>query len=185
MKKLHFAHALKVGYIAVCMLGLSVTVMSAQDQTTEKQEASSKSIGFILSADATEQDLGLPIYPGSKRYKENDGDSSALHMGMWGGGSGFKLVVLKLESNDSPAKVAKYYHKPLSRYGTVVDCGKYVSGESKDNVNCENDHPVEGGYTFEAGTKEKMHVVAVEPNGKGSLISLVYVESPKSKNDNN
>lgn len=183
MKEPHFAGALKLGYIAVCLLGISVTAMSAQDKTTEKQEASSKSIGFVLSADATERDLGLPIYPGSKRYKENADDSSALHIGMWGGGSGFRLAVLKLQSNDSPAKVAKYYHKPLSRYGKVVDCGKFVSGESKDNVNCENDHPLEGGYTFEAGTKEKMHVVAVEPNGKGSLISLVYVESPKSQSD--
>jgi hypothetical protein len=177
------ADAVKLGFIALYMLGISVAVVSAQDKTTEKEHASSKSIGFVLSADANEQDLGLPIYPGAKRYKEDGEDSSALHMGMWGGGSGFKLVVLKLQSNDSPAKVAKYYHKPLSRYGTVVDCAKFVSGESKDNVNCENDHPVEGGYTFEAGTKEKMHVVAVEPNGKGSLISLVYVESPKSKSD--
>src|SRR6185437_16134331 len=120
MKELHFARALKLGYIAVCMLGIGVTAMSAQDKTTEKHEASSKSIGFVLSADATEQDLGLPIYPGAKRYKENGDDSSALHMGMWGGGSGFKLVVLKLHSNDSPAKVANYYHKPLLRYGTVV-----------------------------------------------------------------
>jgi len=183
MKELHFARARKLGYIAVSMLGISVTVMSAQDKAAEKQEASSKSIGFVLSAEANEQDLGLPIYPGSRRYKENGDDSSALHMGMWGGGSGFKLVVLKLQSNDSPAKVAKYYNKPLSRYGTVVDCGRYVSGQSKDNVNCENDHSVEGGYTFEAGTKEKMHVVAVEPNGKGSLISLVFVESPKSEKE--
>lgn len=180
MKNFHFARALKLGFIALYMLGISVAIVSAQDKTTEKEQASSKSIGIVLSADANEQDLGLPIYPGAKRYKEDGEDSSALHMGMWGGGSGFKLVVLKLQSNDSPAKVAKYYHKPLSRYGTVVDCAKFVSGESKDNVNCENDHPVEGGYTFEAGTKEKMHVVAVEPNGKGSLISLVYVESPKS-----
>ena len=183
MKEPRFASALTLGFIAVCMLGISVTVMSAQDKTTEKQQTSSKSIGFVLSADATEHDLGLPIYPGSSRYKEKDGDSSALHMGMWGGGSGFKLVVLKLQSGDSPAKVAKYYHKPLSHYGKVVDCGKYVSGESNDNVDCENDHPVEGGYTFEAGTKERMHVVAVEPNGAGSLISLVYVESPKSENN--
>jgi hypothetical protein len=183
MKNFHFAHTAKLGYIAVCLLGIGVTVMSAQNKATEEREASSKSIGFVLSADATEHDLGLPIYPGASRYKKAGDDSSALHMGMWGGGSGFKLVVLKLESNDSPAKVAKYYHKPLSRYGKVVDCGKYVSGESKDNVNCENDHPVEGGYTFEAGTKEKMHVVAVEPSGKGSLISLVYVESPKLGNE--
>lgn len=34
------------------------------------------------------------------------------------------------------------------------------------NVNCENDHPVEGGYTFEAGTKEQMHVVAVSQTEK-------------------
>jgi hypothetical protein len=183
MKKQHFAYAVRLGFIAVCMLGISVAIMSAQDKTTEKHQASSKSIGFILSTDASEEDLGLPIYPGARRHTDNGDDNSALHMGMWGGGSGFKLVVLKLESNDSPAKVAKYYHKPLSRYGTVVDCGKFVSGQSKDNVNCENDHPVEGGYTFEAGTKEKMHVVAVEPNGTGSLISLVYVESPKSEKE--
>jgi hypothetical protein len=179
MRNLHLVHAVKLGYIAVCMLGISVTVMSAQNKT-EKDQVSNKSIGFVLSADATEQDLGLPIYPGAKRYKENDEDSSALHMGMWGGESGFKLVVLKLESNDSPTKIAKYYNKPLSRYGKVVDCGKFLSGESKDNVNCENDHPVPGGYTLESGTKEKMHVVGIEPNGQGSLISLVYVESPKS-----
>jgi hypothetical protein len=91
--------------------------------------------------------------------------------------------VLKLKSNDSPSKVAKYYHKPLSRYGIVADCGKFLSGQSKDNVNSENDHPVPGGYTLESGTREKMHVVGIEPNGNGSLISLVYVESPKSKND--
>jgi len=160
-----------------------MAAMSAQDKPTQKQQASSKSVGFILSADATEQDPGLPIYPGARRHQDNNDDSSALHVGLWAGGSGFRLVVLKLESNDSPAKVAKFYHKPLSHYGTVVDCAKFASGESKDNVNCENDHPVEGGYTFEAGTKEKMHIVPVEPNGKGSLISLVYVESPKSEND--
>jgi len=183
MKNPQFLRAVKLGSIGICMLGIMLAAMSAQDKAAEKQPTSSKSIGFILSADATEQDLGLPIYPGARRHQDNSGDSSALHMGMWGAGSGFRLVVLKLESNDSPAKVAKFYHKPLSRYGKVVDCAKLANGESKNNVNCENDHPVPGSYTFEAGTKEKMHVVAVEPNGKGSLISLVYVESPKSDNN--
>ena len=36
-----------------------------------------------------------------------------------------------------------------------------------------------GGYAYKVGTKEKQHVVAVEPNGKSTLISLMYVESPK------
>ena len=173
---------------ALFVLAISLAAPStAQDKGKDDQrnKASSKSIGFVLSADANEHDLGLPKYPGSRRHKDNDDDSSALRMGLWGGGSGFKLVVLKLETNDSPQKVARFYHKPLSRYGKVVDCGKYLSGESKDNVNCENDHPVKGGYTFEAGSKQKMHVVGIEPNGKGSLISLVYVETPKSTSDSN
>lgn len=182
MKNSHFVRAVRLGSIAICMIGITMAAMSAQDKGTQKQQASSKSVGFLLSADATEQDLGLPIYPGAHRHQDSNDDSSALHMGLWSGESGFRLVVLKLESNDSPAKVAKFYHKPLSHYGKVVDCGKSVSGDPKNNVNCENDHPVEGGYTFEAGTKEKMHIVAVEPNGNGSVISLVYVESPKSAN---
>lgn len=180
MKNPRLVWAVKLGFIAICMLEITMAVMLAQDKAAEKQPASNKSVGFILSSDASEQDLGLPIYPGARRHQENNDDSSALHMGMWGAGSGFRLVVLKLESNDSPAKVAKFYHKPLSHYGKVVDCGKLGSGEFKNNVNCENDHPVPGGYTLEAGTKEKVHMVAIEPNGNGSLISLVYVESPKS-----
>ena len=183
MKKRNFVLTPKLGYIAICMLALGASVMWARDKAAEKQQASGKSIGFVLSAQATEQDLGLPIYPGSKPYKKDGEDEPGLHMGMWGGGSGFKLVVLKLQSNDSPTKVAKYYHKPLSRYGIVADCGRFLSGESKDDVNCENDHPVPGGYTLEAGSKEKMHVVGIEPHGQGSLISLMYVEAPKSKSN--
>lgn len=172
---------------ALFLLAISLVLASAaQDKERDVQaKKSPKSIGFILSADANEHDLGLPIYPGSRRHRDDSDDSSALQMGLWGGGSGFKVVVLKLDSSDAPQKVARFYHKPLSRYGKVVDCGKYLSGESKDNVNCENDHPVKGGYTFEAGSKKKMHVVGIEPNGKGSLISLVYVETPKSTSDSN
>jgi hypothetical protein len=33
---------------------------------------------------------------------------------------------------------------------------------------------------FKAGTKEKQHVVGIEPNGSGSVFQLVYVESPDS-----
>lgn len=171
-------------------LALCASPSVAQSKPKATQDISApKSVGFILSADATEADLGLPIYPGAQRHKDSGNDSPALHMGMWGPSSGFRLVVLKLESVDSPDKVAKFYHKPLSRYGTVVDCGKLHAGSSEhsgadsNRVNCENDQPVKGGYTLEVGTKERMHVVGIEPNGKGSLISLVYVETPKSSSD--
>ncbi len=106
------------GYYSVrrwCVLGmitLGITLASqalmAQDtggQDKNKKD-SGKSVGFILSADASEKDLGLPIYPGARQHKDSSDDSPALHMGLWGGSSGFKLVVLKLESDDAPEKVA-------------------------------------------------------------------------------
>ena len=43
-------------------------------------------------------------------------------MGLWGGSSGFKLFVLKMESSDAPEKVAAFYRKALAKYGTVLDC---------------------------------------------------------------
>jgi len=30
---------------------------------------------------------------------------------------------------------------------------------------------------FKAGTKEKQHVVGIQPNGQGTLFQLVYVEA--------
>src|SRR5215469_15178357 len=72
----------------------------------DKDKTSGKSVGFVLSDDATAQDVGLPIYPGAQRLKDSSDDSSALQMGLWGGSNGFKLVVLKLESDDSVDRIA-------------------------------------------------------------------------------
>lgn len=57
-----------------------------------------------------------------------------------------------------------------------------TKGESKESnkLTCEDDKPDPGGMTFKAGTKEKQHVVGIEPNGSGCLFQLVYVESPDS-----
>jgi hypothetical protein len=109
-----------------------------------------------------------------------------LQMGLWGGSSGFKLVVLKLESDDSPEKVAAFYRKALARYGQVLDCGKSAKGEKSDaghnnQIECDDDHPVAGGFALKAGTKQSQHVVGVEPSGRHTNISLVYVWLPKSK----
>ena len=54
-----------------------------------------------------------------------------------------------------------------------------MNKESK-KLTCEGDKPDSGGMEFKAGTKEKQHVVGIEPNGTGSLFQLVYVESPDS-----
>lgn len=188
----------RVALLVVLLAGIALLAgpLSAQDQAGKK----SKSIGFTLSAEANEKDLGLPLYPGAKPYKEDADSDAALHMAMSGGSFGFKLVVLKLESSDSPEKIAAYYRKAMAKYGTVLDCskasgdsskngsGKNDSEKSKDKSNvltCEDDHSDKGGYAYKVGTKEKQHVVAVEPNGKSTLISLVYVEAPKDQDKDN
>jgi hypothetical protein len=173
-------------------LGIVFAALLAAGQSPDKQEKdkkdTNKSVGFILSQDATAKDVGLPVYPGAQRRKDTDDESSALQMGLWGGSSGFKLVVLKLQSDDSPEKVAAFYRKALAKYGQVLDCGKSDSKHEKSGeghssaLDCDADHPVDGGFTLKAGTKEKQHVVGVEPNGKHSYIALVLVEAPNSEN---
>jgi hypothetical protein len=157
----------------------------------DKDKSSGKSVGFILSEDASAKDVGLPIYPGAHRLKDTSDDSSALQMGLWGGSTGFKLVLLKLESDDSPEKVAGFYRKALARYGRVLDCGKASVSRGKSDAagdsetKCGDDRPSAGGFALKAGTKQSQHIVAVEPNGRHTRISLVYLWTPKSENQQN
>jgi hypothetical protein len=174
-------------------IALLTGALSAQAQDGKKDKAASKSIGFNMSATATEKDLGLPFYPGAKPYKEDADSDPALHMAMSGGSFGFKLVVMKLESADSPEKIAAFYRKAMAKYGTVLDCSKAApdsgkkdsekNNEKSNTLTCEDDHADKGGYAYKVGTKQKQHVVAVEPNGKSTIISMVYVESPDDKDN--
>lgn len=176
--------------IALCMV-LSALLGFAQnsDKPADKQDkdkpSSGKSVGFVLSDDATAKDVGLPIYPGARRLKDSSDDSSALQMGLWGGSSGFKLVVLKLESDDSPERVAAFYRKALAHYGHVLDCGgsKQEKSDHSNRLDCDSDHPAPGGFTFKAGTKEKQHVVGVEPKGSHTRIALVYAVTRNAESD--
>jgi len=142
-----------------------------------------KGAGVVLSGDVSAKDVGLPLYPGSRRHKDKDkeDDSPAANFGLWGGGSGFKLVVLKMESDDSPEKVADFYKKALAKYGKVLDCSHPAPSDANSSksdsksLTCGDDKPEKRGVLFKAGTKEKQHLAAVQPNGSGSLYQLVYV----------
>ena len=152
---------------------------------SQDKKGSNHSIGFILSHDATLKQVGLPAYPGAQRSKDTSDDSSALQMGLWGGNSGFKLAVLKLDSSDSPEKVAAYYRKALARYGSVLDCSKPASrhsGNQSNELACDNDQATDGGYMFKSGTQQSQHVVGIETRGNHTTISLVYLETPESAN---
>lgn len=138
--------------------------------------------GLIVSARATAKEVGLPIYAGAVPHSDNHDDSPAAKLGLWGNSSGFKLVVLKMESKDSPKKVAEYYQKALAKYGSVLDCtnaaqNQHTKADKSERLSCGDDKPDKGGMLFKAGTKARQHIVAVQPDGTGSLFQLVYIES--------
>jgi hypothetical protein len=140
--------------------------------------------GLMISAQATAKETGLPLYPGAKPSKEDGNGSAAANLGLWGSTFGFKLVVLKMESSDSPEKVAAFYQKALAKYGTVLNCtgvskaqGDKDKHDSSNKLTCDDDHADAGEMVFKAGTKEKQHLVSVKPNGTGCTFNLLYVEA--------
>lgn len=163
----------------------SLAAQAKQDKESAGNKGS-KDAGIYFNAEASAKDVGLPIYPGARPHKEKEDDSTSAKFGLWGSSFAFKLAVLKLESTDSPQKVAAFYKKALAKYGTVLECGAASSQsgdkdeESSKKLTCEGDKPEPGKMEFKAGTKEKQHVVGIEPNGNGTLLQLVYVESPDS-----
>jgi hypothetical protein len=143
--------------------------------------------GLLVSAHATAKEVGLPIYPGAIPHKDTDKDDSpAAKLGLWGSSFGFKLVVLKMESKDTPRKVAEYYQKALTKYGSVLDCthpapAKDTDDQKSAKLTCGDDKPDKGGMLFKAGTKEKQHIVGVQPNGSGTIFQLLYIEARGEK----
>jgi hypothetical protein len=157
----------------------------AQDQKDSSESGQDHdSIGFNLSKNAGAQDVGLPWYPGARRHKDNSDDSSSVQMGLWGGLAGFRLAVLKLESDDSQEKIAAFYRKALAKYGKVLNCtgaqsaaDKKTHNSSNDPFDCSDDGPDKGGLVLKSGTKERQHLVAIQPDGSHSLFQLVYLEA--------
>jgi hypothetical protein len=140
--------------------------------------------GLIISAQATAKEAGLPLYPGAKPHKDEKDDSSGAKLGLWGTTFGFKLIALKMESEDSQEKVATYYQKALAKYGTVLNCSDSSKSqadkdknESSKKLTCGDDHPDAGGLLFKVGSKEKQRIVSVKPNGAGCIFSIVYLEA--------
>jgi hypothetical protein len=157
------------------LLGILLVIgLRAQAQDSEQDGA-----GIIVSGKATSHDVGLPFYPGAKLYRKDNDDSDAARLGLWGGSYGFKLVVVKMKSADTPGKIAAFYKKALAKYGPVLDCtngGAQASGDdSSQSLTCDDDKPDKGGMLFKSGTKKNMHLVGVEPQSDGTVFELVYV----------
>ena len=142
--------------------------------------------GVHVSKQADVSDVGLAVYPGSRlKEKDSDGSDKSANVNISGFGFGLKVVALEYESDDAPAKVLAFYKDQLKKYGNVLECHTshlnldmkrgHRSGSDSNELTCEGDHG--SNIELKAGRENDQHIVAIEPQGKGSSFSLVYVRT--------
>jgi hypothetical protein len=143
--------------------------------------------GVHVSKQADASDVGIAVYPGARlKEKDSDGSDKSANVNISGFGYGIKVVALEYESDDAPAKVLSFYREQLKKYGNVLEChtskgnwninmGSHNSKDGSNELTCEGS----GGNNIElkVGKKDDQHIVEVEPQGKGSSFSLVYVRT--------
>ena len=179
-------------YAAFLALFLAAALPSAaQDQKDSQQSTNDKDkdgIGFNLGQNTSAKDVGLPLYPGSRRHKDNDDDNSALNMGLWGGI--FRLQTLRHENGNNrlhPKKSQPSTAKrsPSTAQSSIAAMPQTSGGNSRDDakkksskaLTCEDEKPKPGEISLKSGSKAKEHAVGIQPNGAGTLYQLVYVET--------
>jgi hypothetical protein len=179
------------GPFSKCCLALAlafasfVSVATAQQtkEDSKKLEVRTPTAGLTVSGEATAKDVGLPVYPGARLHKDAPSeDTTQANLAFWTSKVGFKLVVVKYESEDAVEKVSAFYRKALGQYGHVLQCTaadekKPEKHEHSKDLDCGDDKPEKGGIELKAGTRERQHIVGVEPRGTGSKFELVYLES--------
>jgi hypothetical protein len=174
----------------LALLACSVNVKD-RETGNGKVDISTPVGGIHVDENADARDTGLPVYPGARQKpKTHDGDEKNANVNLSAFGFGLKVVAIEYLSDDPPDKVIAYYQGQLKRYGDVVQC--HSSGSS---FKVDDDVPVVGGkkgyvvggkikcnsddsgktVELKSGTDDNQHIVAVEPEGKGSDFSIVWV----------
>lgn len=162
--------------LAVLVILTSCSIQKEKDGSNERVKIQTPVGGLNVDTNADAKDTGLAVYPGAKPNPKPSGDHSSANVNISSSMFGVKVVALEYVSDDSPDKIKEYYKKELARYGAVLDCKNGVR-EKGDQVAC-SDVPMHGESHTElvVGTKQRQHLVSIEPNGKGSKFGLVYLQ---------
>jgi hypothetical protein len=191
MHRIEFRTA-RVGGVVLAMLAgfllpaCSVNVKKEADGREKQVDIKTLVGGIHVSKQADAADVGLAVYPNARPKPEgtSDDDRSA-NVNISGFGYGIKVVALEYESDDSPAKLVEFYKDQLKKYGSVLECrtSKRLDLDMRASKSGREPHELTCGNTsgnnieLKVGTKENQHIVAVQPEGKGSSFSLVYVRT--------
>jgi len=172
-------------FAALFVLACSVNVKKEANGEDKQVDINTPVGGIHVSKGVDPAAVGLAVYPGA-RLKEKDagGDSKSANVNISGFGYGVRVVALEYESDDSPAKLVAFYKDQLKKYGDVLVCHTTHldvntdlkgSDEGSHALTCEGSSG--NNIELKVGTRENQHIVAVEPEGKGSSFSLVYVRT--------
>jgi hypothetical protein len=171
---------------AVLLPACSVNVKKEPNGEDKQVDIKTLIGGIHVSKQADVADVGLPLYPNARPKPEtSDGDDRSANVNISGFGYGIKVIALEYLSDDSPAKLVAFYKDQLKKYGSVLECrsSKHLdldmrvprSGREPHELTCDSTSG--NNIELKVGTKENQRIVAVEPDGKGSSFSLVYVHT--------
>jgi len=172
---------------SLLLAACSVNVKKQANGEDKEVDINTLAGGIHVSKQADASEVGLTVYPGARlKPEDSDGSDKSANVNISGFGFGLKVVALEYESDDAPAKVLAFYRDQLKKYGNVLECHtsglnvdtnmhSHDSKNDSDELTCEGD----SGRNIElkVGKKHDQHIVAVEPDGKGSSFSLVYVRT--------
>jgi len=113
--------------------------------------------------DVDENNLALPIYPGSIRVR--DQDSASVDLG-FGGEAGLHIVAARFETSDSLEKVKAFYKQHLGS-----EISKFTDGGPN------------GKSSFEMKNKDLERVVEIETAGSKTVIKLVRIAVGKGESN--
>lgn len=194
-KKNRFARLVTVGMVVGVLLwsaGCTIVTSHSEESDKDKKAATKKveintPFGDLkVRKEVNLKDLGLSPYPNARLLpdeEKSDGDNHG-NVSISTPFFGLKVMAAKYESDDPSDKVVDFYKKDLQRYGKVLSCKGPAHGGSrieKDDdfnlkLNCDD---VEGDSkctTLKAGEGSSQHIVVVEPQDKGTHLSLVYIQ---------
>ena len=171
--------------VALLLPACSVNVKKEQNGEDKQVDIDTPVGGIHVSKGANVADLGLAVYPGARlKQKDFNGEDKSANVNISGFGFGVKVVALQYESDDSPSRLVAYYKDQLQKYGHVLECHTRhldMDTDMKGSDHGSHELTCEGtsgdNIELKVGTRENQHIVAVEPEGKGSTFSLVYVRT--------
>ncbi len=137
--------------------------------------------------------IGLPVYPGAELVKKKGkygNDDGAADVNLSFGGFQLRVKVASYRTADSSEKVTAFYRKALGRYGDVIQCendkpvgmpthtleGLTCGFEKESHITV--DDQMRDKMELKAGSKQHMHVVAIDPEGNGTKLGLVALDLP-------